>query len=85
MDEHSSQPPPRPPAATEETDFEKNEVGKQDQPGQVEAQTPPSAPSVNEKTKLQDQTNLLPIKQVLVVFTGLSCALFCESAFKWDL
>lgn len=28
---------------------------------------------------LQDQTNLLPTKQVIVVFAGLSCALFCES------
>jgi hypothetical protein len=37
----------------------------------------PVAP-VNEKTMLQDQTNLLPVKQLLVVFVGLSCALFCE-------
>lgn len=32
----------------------------------------------NESTKLQDQTNLLPLKQLLVVFAGCSCALFCE-------
>ncbi|KAJ5814831.1 hypothetical protein N7474_006608 [Penicillium riverlandense] len=77
MHEHSSQPPPRPPAATEETQSEKNEVAKQE-PGQAEAQTPPSAPTDNEKMKLQDQTNLLPMKQLLVVFAGLSCALFCS-------
>ncbi|KAJ5606312.1 hypothetical protein N7510_009093 [Penicillium lagena] len=78
MDEHSSQPPPRPPAAMEETKCEKTEIAKQDQPDQVEAKPPPSAPSDNEKTKLQDQTNLLPMKQLLVVFAGLSCALFCS-------
>ena len=33
------------------------------------------APDAN---KLQDQTNLLPVKQVLIVFAGLSCALFCK-------
>jgi hypothetical protein len=44
-----------------------------------ETQTPKSVAPVNEKTTLQDQTNLLPVKQLLVVFVGLSCALFCES------
>lgn len=34
---------------------------------------------VEDKRKLQDQTNLLPFKQLLVVFLGLSCALFCQS------
>lgn len=33
--------------------------------------------AVDPKYALQDQTNLLPIKQVIVVFVGLSCALFC--------
>lgn len=28
--------------------------------------------------ELQDQTNLLPVKQVIVVFAGLSAALFCS-------
>ncbi|KAH8669069.1 putative tetracycline efflux protein [Xylariales sp. PMI_506] len=37
----------------------------------------PELPS-DEKTKLQDQTNLLPFKQLIVVFLGLSCALFCD-------
>ncbi|OJJ45121.1 hypothetical protein ASPZODRAFT_18031 [Penicilliopsis zonata CBS 506.65] len=32
----------------------------------------------NSNKKLQDQTNLLPVKQLLIVFTGLSCALFCS-------
>jgi hypothetical protein len=27
---------------------------------------------------LQDQTNLLPVKQVILVFIGLTCALFCS-------
>lgn len=36
------------------------------------------APPVNDKHQLQDQTNLLPFKQVIVIFMGLSCALFCE-------
>lgn len=28
--------------------------------------------------ELQDQTNLLPTKQVILVFLGLCCALFCS-------
>ena len=40
--------------------------------------TPPPATVINEKTHLHDQTNLLPMKQLIVVFVGLSCALFCE-------
>jgi len=28
--------------------------------------------------KLQDQTNLLPVRQVILVFVGLTCALFCS-------
>ncbi|ORY25555.1 major facilitator superfamily domain-containing protein [Naematelia encephala] len=31
-----------------------------------------------EEIQLQDQTNLLPLRQVIVVFVGLSCALFCS-------
>ena len=27
---------------------------------------------------LQDQTNLLPVKQIILVMVGLSCALFCS-------
>lgn len=30
------------------------------------------------KYELQDQTNLLPVKQVIVIFCGLNCALFCS-------
>jgi hypothetical protein len=46
--------------------------------GDVEVQTPVYAVPVNEKVMLQDQTNLLPLKQLLIVFAGLSCALFCK-------
>jgi len=28
--------------------------------------------------ELQDQTNLLPVRQVILVFVGLTCALFCS-------
>lgn len=30
------------------------------------------------KFELQDQTNLLPTKQIIFVFVGLTCALFCS-------
>jgi hypothetical protein len=30
------------------------------------------------EAQLQDQTNLLPVKQVIFVFIGLTCALFCS-------
>ncbi|KAK4689712.1 MFS transporter, DHA2 family, glioxin efflux transporter, partial [Tremellales sp. Uapishka_1] len=36
---------------------------------------------VDKKAKavqLQDQTNLLPVKQVILIFCGLTCALFCS-------
>jgi hypothetical protein len=36
------------------------------------AEKKPKAP------ELQDQTNLLPVKQVILVFVGLTCALFCS-------
>lgn len=45
----------------------------------VELQAPESTAPTDEKVKLQDQTNLLPLKQLLIVFAGLSCALFCTS------
>ena len=45
----------------------------QDEAEKAEIKAP--APDAN---KLQDQTNLLPVKQVLIVFAGLSCALFCK-------
>jgi hypothetical protein len=48
-----------------------------------ETQTAESVAPVDEKTTLQDQTNLLPVKQLLVVFVGLSSALFCESNMIW--
>jgi hypothetical protein len=45
----------------------------------LEAQTPDSqAAAPDNETKLQDQTNILPFKQLAIVFLGLACALFCE-------
>ncbi|KAE9369700.1 putative tetracycline efflux protein [Stipitochalara longipes BDJ] len=46
--------------------------------GDVEIYTPEQDLPASEKVKLQDQTNLLPLKQLLIVFAGLSCALFCS-------
>ncbi|KAL1410653.1 hypothetical protein Q8F55_004672 [Vanrija albida] len=40
--------------------------------------TTPDEPPANDKYALQDQTNLLPWKQVAVIFVGLNCALFCS-------
>lgn len=69
----SSSPPEKPSSA------KINDAELPKQPGQLEAQSYPEEPIVNDKTKLQDQTNLLPFKQVMVVFVGLSCALICRS------
>ena len=65
---------------TEKNTFNTQEVQHGDQSGNVEAQEPPidSDNKANDKSKLQDQTNLLPFKQLMIVFVGLSCALFCE-------
>jgi hypothetical protein len=48
--------------------------------GDVGTQTLELVTPADEKVKLQDQTNLLPLKQLLIVFAGLSCALFCKSS-----
>ena len=37
-----------------------------------------SGGSKKKVVELQDQTNLLPTKQVILVFCGLTCALFCS-------
>jgi hypothetical protein len=34
--------------------------------------------NIKKEVELQDQTNLLPIRQVIFVFIGLTCALFCS-------
>jgi hypothetical protein len=47
-----------------------------------EAQAVSPRQSIDGRTKLQDQSNLLPMKQLIVVFAGLSCALFCEFKSK---
>ncbi|KAJ5729429.1 uncharacterized protein N7483_003937 [Penicillium malachiteum] len=68
------------PASTSTLDphnLDVKETQNEDEPSQIEAQDTPKEPIANEKGKLQDQTNLLPIKQLLIVFVGLSCALFC--------
>jgi len=47
----------------------------------VDEETKIGAEEISEKKKapvLQDQTNLLPVKQVILVFVGLTCALFCS-------
>jgi hypothetical protein len=71
-----------------------NEVeGKPSQTGQdkpelenpEEARTVSPRQSIDGRSRLQDQSNLLPMKQLIVVFAGLSCALFCESKFKASL
>lgn len=72
-----------------------NEVeGKPSQTGQdnpesenpeEEAQTVSPRQSIDGRARLQDQSNLLPMKQLIVVFAGLSCALFCEFKFKASL
>lgn len=56
-----------------------NEADRGEKSGYAEAQQLPRDNAVNEKNSLQDQTNLLPVKQVLIVFVGLSCALFCKN------
>jgi hypothetical protein len=38
----------------------------------------PGPGTQSERNMLQDQSNRLPMKQLIVVFAGLSCALFCE-------
>lgn len=49
-----------------------------DESKDVEAQTVVEQ-GKRKKLELQDQTNLLPHRQVLIVFAGLSMALFCSS------
>lgn len=66
---------------TEKNTLNTQEVQHGDQSGNAEAQKLPidSENRTNNKGKLQDQTNLLPFKQLMIVFVGLSCALFCKS------
>ena len=51
------------------------------QPAQTEIVVDEKGRTKSKKKKeveLQDQTNLLPLRQVMLVFTGLTCALFCS-------
>lgn len=44
-----------------------------------QAQTPSPVDEKGDGRKtLQDQTNLLPFRQLILVFVGLGCAVFCE-------
>jgi hypothetical protein len=55
------------------TDSEEAKEERQDIEAQAEGKE-----GKRKKLELQDQTNLLPVRQVLVVFVGLSMALFCS-------
>lgn len=65
---------------TEWSSLDNRENGAEDQ--DLEAQDgEPTESGKGKKRKtveLQDQTNLLPVRQVIVVFAGLSAALFCS-------
>jgi hypothetical protein len=60
------------------------EIGAEDAERRIGAEEVPETEGetgVEAKKKapeLQDQTNLLPVKQVILVFVGLTCALFCS-------
>ena len=56
----------------EERDTESNGAGADASDGKGGKNGKKVAPT------LQDQTNLLPVKQVILVFIGLTCALFCS-------
>ncbi|WWC66326.1 uncharacterized protein I206_100227 [Kwoniella pini CBS 10737] len=60
---NSNQPVP---TEEQEEDEEKKIQGKKSRFGK------------KKQVELQDQTNLLPVKQVIAVFVGLTCALFCS-------
>ncbi|KAJ5641162.1 hypothetical protein N7528_000787 [Penicillium herquei] len=80
MTGHSSPAPGSKPTSTStlgQHNSDTKETHNEAEPSQIEAQNTPQELIGNEKGKLQDQTNLLPIKQLLIVFVGLSCALFC--------
>lgn len=38
----------------------------------------PSDKADKSKYEIEDQTNLLPVRQVIMIFMGLNCALFCS-------
>ncbi|WVQ85656.1 hypothetical protein IAT38_007822 [Cryptococcus sp. DSM 104549] len=57
-------------------DDEKN--GGKDEEAEIEGEEKKSRFGKKKVVELQDQTNLLPTKQVIFVFCGLTCALFCS-------
>lgn len=55
-----------------------NEAEDQDLEAQDGERTETGKGKKRKTVELQDQTNLLPVRQVIVVFAGLSAALFCS-------
>ncbi|WWC58666.1 uncharacterized protein I303_101210 [Kwoniella dejecticola CBS 10117] len=50
----------------------------EDEEKQIEGKKTRFGGGKKKEVELQDQTNLLPVKQVVAVFVGLTCALFCS-------
>lgn len=67
-------------ATGEQSSMDGRDNGAQDQDLEAQdgQQTPPGKGKGRKEVELQDQTNLLPVRQVIVVFAGLSAALFCS-------
>lgn len=63
------------PSTSDRADADEAEIA---QPRDEEAAVGGGAEKKKKKYELQDQTNLLPVKQVIVIFCGLNCALFCS-------
>lgn len=57
---------------------EENQIGRKGHGEEAELPCEPSKEGGKDKFELQDQTNLLPFKQLVLVFIGLSAALFCS-------
>jgi hypothetical protein len=64
----------------EDSDHDNSKSSRIDAIGDEEQAAKMGAEEVSNKKppELQDQTNLLPVKQVILVFVGLTCALFCS-------
>ncbi|WVR05959.1 hypothetical protein IAU60_002986 [Kwoniella sp. DSM 27419] len=71
--------------SSESSDERKRRESRADDEGDEEAQLEgdqagekPRNRFGKKEVELQDQTNLLPVRQVITVFAGLTCALFCS-------
>ncbi|WWD17805.1 hypothetical protein CI109_102247 [Kwoniella shandongensis] len=49
-----------------------------DEEAKIDGKSKSSRWGKKKEVELQDQTNLLPVRQVVLVFCGLTCALFCS-------